>query len=249
MLAGQERALHRVREELLLLVETRVVDGERRLAGDREGGGDGRRVDRTVGVERDERQRREHLRRRRDRQDDRRRALLEERAAGGRAARRARRSSPPPIRSGVAVAKDACERARERTGPHQEGAQRLGEARVRDAQRLRLEVVAALVGRTDHRGVDREVLDERVRHGVERPLERERLRERAGDGVERADLGRRLPLLRERLLALAAEALRLLVQLRVLHGDGELRGERAQQRLLVRRQRALRGRDRARRAR
>ena len=41
--ARQQRALHRVGERLLLLVEARVVDGERRLGGDEQ-----RRVERLV---------------------------------------------------------------------------------------------------------------------------------------------------------------------------------------------------------
>ena len=57
--ARQERALHRVREELLLLVEAGVVDRERGLAGDGERRGDGALVDRSVRVERHERERRE----------------------------------------------------------------------------------------------------------------------------------------------------------------------------------------------
>ena len=52
--ARQQRALHRVGELLLLLVQPRVVDRERGLAGDREGEIDGRGRDRARRVERDE---------------------------------------------------------------------------------------------------------------------------------------------------------------------------------------------------
>ncbi len=75
----QERALHRVREVLLLLVEPRVVDRERGLAGDRDGGRDRRLVDRVVGTHRKQRQRAEHLGGRRDRDHRGSRAFLEER--------------------------------------------------------------------------------------------------------------------------------------------------------------------------
>ena len=64
-------------------------------------------------------------------------------------------------------------------------------------------------------------------------LEREALREGAGDLVERAELPRRLPLGGERLLELGPQLRRLLVQARVLHGDGELRRDRGDERLLV----------------
>ena len=64
-------------------------------------------------------------------------------------------------------------------------------------------------------------------------VERQLLRERARDLVQRAQAARRLALGGERGLALAAELGRLLVELRVLHRDGELPGERAEQRRFV----------------
>ena len=57
----QERAAHRVRELLLLLVEAPVVDRERRLRGDRQHGVERLARDRPARVERHDRQRPDHL--------------------------------------------------------------------------------------------------------------------------------------------------------------------------------------------
>ena len=76
--AREQRKLHRVRERLLLLVETCVVDGEGRLRGDRPRGVERLVRDRAARVERDERHRRQHLSRRRDRHDRGGRTALQE---------------------------------------------------------------------------------------------------------------------------------------------------------------------------
>ena len=77
--ARQERALHRVGELLLLLVQARVVDCECGLARDCECSIDRLVGDRVAGPEREDLQRRDRLGRRCDRNDCRRPALREKR--------------------------------------------------------------------------------------------------------------------------------------------------------------------------
>ena len=77
--AREQRALHRVGEVLPLLVQARVVDRERRLPGDEDGGLDLLVAEPPSRIERDDRQRGQQLGRGRDRDDERGRALLEER--------------------------------------------------------------------------------------------------------------------------------------------------------------------------
>ena len=78
-LAGQERALDRLRERFLLLVETRVVECERGLRRNRGSGSDRLRRDRRRGIERQNGELCEQLALGRERNDDRGRALGEER--------------------------------------------------------------------------------------------------------------------------------------------------------------------------
>ena len=79
LVVGQERALHGIREGLLLLVQARIVDRECGLPHDRERHLDRLVANRPLGAERDEGNRRQHLLRRRDGEHDRRRAALQER--------------------------------------------------------------------------------------------------------------------------------------------------------------------------
>ena len=106
----------------------------------------------------------------------------------------------------------------------------VAQPRFGDVHRLRNELVAALVGNANHGRVDTEHLDDRLRDRLERRLERQALRERARDLVERVHLagssGAPTRGRRQRL----AELGRLLVQPRVLDRDGELCGERGEQR-------------------
>ncbi len=122
----------------------------------------------------------------------------------------------------------------ERDGLGEDGANRVGERSVPDVDRVRHELLAALVRHPHDRGVEIEHLDDGARKRVERLVEPEALREGARHLVERADLPRRRALGCKRCLALPAEQRRLLVELRVLDCDRELSGERGKQRSLVR---------------
>ena len=84
------------------------------------------------------------------------------------------------------------------------------------------ELLAALVGHSNHRGVDLEELDHRSHDCLQRRFQRERLRERARDLVERVQLPRLVALRRERALEPGAELRRPLVQLGVLDSDRKL---------------------------
>src|SRR4029450_1629067 len=74
--------------------------------------------------------------------------------------------------------------------------------------------------------VDVERVDERDGHAVERLLEREALREGARDLVERVEAPRDGLLCGARLALALDRRLEVLVEPRVLDGDGELGGER-----------------------
>ncbi len=118
----------------------------------------------------------------------------------------------------------------------------VGEVHVLDVDRARRQQLAPLVGHADHRGVDVEHVDDRLRERIERLVERQLLRERARDLVQRPEPACCLALGRERGLPLAAELGRLLVELRVLDGHCELPRECLEQRrLVVRRPPAERG--------
>ena len=100
--------------------------------------------------------------------------------------------------------------------------------------RVRHELLTALVRHPHDRGVEIEHLDDGARERIERLVEPEALREGARHLVERADLPRRRALGCKGCLALPAEQRRLLVELRVLDSDRELSGERGKQGSLVR---------------
>jgi hypothetical protein len=125
----QERALHRVRELLLLLVEAGVVEGERSLAGDRRCGFEHVTGDRLVGVEGDERQRAEDLGLRGQRDHGCGRAALEERherlVAPAKGLRRARIEHDR-----AAAAKRLWKQRRERLRHREDRAHRLAQAVV-----------------------------------------------------------------------------------------------------------------------
>ena len=106
---------------------------------------------------------------------------------------------------------------------------RLGEPGVGDVHGARHELVAAFVGHADHRRVDAEHVDDRLRDGAERRVERQALREGPRDLVQRPYLPRRLAFRLEHGAERLTELLRAFVQARVLHGDGELGGERGKQ--------------------
>ena len=225
----QQRTLHRVGELLLLLVEACVVDRERGLAADRLRLLDRLLRDGCVGAERKDRERREHLRR------------------GGNRHHRAGPAAPQERNEPVLRRPDLAQRAprqheplaepeeplhgtrAERHGMPEHRADRRLDARIGDAHRTRNDRLAPLVGHPDQRDVDVQDVRDRRRHRLERRLEREALRERARDLVERAQLPRRGTFGVQRALAFVAEPFRLLVELRVLHDDSELRGERDQE--------------------
>ena len=152
-----------------------------------------------------------------------------------------RASAPPSASAAVGVEEErlvALEQleqmpSRQLLRPREERARRRVDALVVDVHGPRDELDPALVGHPDHGGIDTEQRHDRLREHVERRLEREALREGARDLVQRVEPLGRLALRRERLLALAAQLLRALVQPRVLDQHGELRGERDEQRALV----------------
>ena len=233
MRTRQQRALHRVRELLLLLVQASVVDRERRLRGDRERGLQRLGVDRPARIERDDRERRDDLGGRRDRQDRGGRSLLEE--------RRQQLVRSPELCARRRVEDERLPRAehpldrkrREGLRALEDRARGFVDACVGNVQCARRQELAPLVRHADRGRVDVEQLDRVPRERIERGLEGEALRERPRHLVERAHAAGRLAFRRERALQIDAELLRLLVQERVLDCDGELRGERGQQRLLV----------------
>ena len=229
----QQRALHRVGELLLLLVQARVVDRERRLRGDRQAERDGLLRDRPVGVEREELQRAEQLRRASRSGGARRsspsRGTGTSSACGGpssrgrgrrrgRAARRCGRQ--PPGRDPLHPLRAAEDRP-----------QRLAEPLVGHVERARDQQLAARVRHADHGGVDLEQLDDGARDRVERLP-------RATGSARRSGRSRRARRAAATTAARTASACsqlgpelrRLLVQARVLHGDGELRGDRGDER-------------------
>ena len=167
----KQRALHRVRELLLLLVQTRVVDRERGLAGDRPRLVDDLRRDRRFRSHGKNRQRRQHLGGRRDRNGSSRPAVLEERDQ-----RRGRKADllHRPRRQGERLpeTEEPLERARaKRPGMREDGTSRLLDARLRDLQRARNEPFPPLVGQADERDVHVEHVHDRARQGVEGRVE------------------------------------------------------------------------------
>jgi len=95
--------------------------------------------------------------------------------------------------------------------------------------RARHELVAALVGNSDHRRVNAENVHDRRGDCRERFLEGEALGEGTRDLVQRVHLTRALPLRLEHLAERFAQLLRTLVQPRVLHRDRKLSGERGEE--------------------
>ena len=110
-------------------------------------------------------------------------------------------------------------------------------------ERTRQQPLATFVRHSDQRSVDVEHVDDRARHRLERGLERQALGERARDLVQRPELARGPALRFERRGERVAELLRLLVQPRVLDGDGELGGQRREQGRLVLGHRPAPGRE------
>ena len=239
----EQRALHRVRELLLLLVEARVVDRQRGLSADRL-----RLLDRLlrhgcIGTEGQNRQRGEHLGRGCDRHGGSGPAASQERQQ-----RRLRRADLLELPAGeherLAEPEEPLHRVRtERFRVPQNRTDRVLDPRVDDVDRPRNKRFAAIVRHSDQCDVDVEDVGDRRRDRLERRLQRETLRERSRDLVERTQLPGRRAFRVERMLAFLAETFRLLVELRVLHGDRELRRERGQQRRLVLRQRAAAARE------
>jgi hypothetical protein len=153
------------------LVQARVVDGERGLAGDREGRIDRLAGDRVPRTEAEDRQRGDRLGRGRDRHDRRRPALRKERTEQLVAA-------PETVRPGIAEQPLHCGRA-ERLRPLEQHTHRLGELNVLHVQCAGGQQLAPLVGHPDHCGVDVEHVDDRLCKRVECLVERKLLRERA----------------------------------------------------------------------
>ena len=230
--AREQRALHCVRELLLLLVEPGVVDREGGLRRERR-----RRLDRLLrqrvaGAEGEDAERRDHLGRQGDGNDCRRPALLEERherrqelLAPG--AARPEPDGPPLAEEPLHVP------LAERNGLGEDHAHRLGERSVPNVDGKRQELLVPLVGHPHDRRVEIEHLDDGARERIERLVEPEALREGARHLVERAHAAGRRPLGGERRLALLSETGRLLVELCVLDRDRELSGERGEQCRLV----------------
>ena len=177
LLARQQRALHRVRELLLLLVEARVVEGERGLAGDRDAAssvapsiGRSGSSETSVSVAED-------LRLRGERDHRGRRALLQERDAAARATGRARRRCAGRAASACRCGRRSAHRG-ERLRQREDRPQRLGQPRV--ARRASPPARARSPPRVRHSqrgGVDVERLDDRARDRLERQVEREALGE------------------------------------------------------------------------
>ena len=227
----QQRAPHRVRELLLLLVQAPVVDRERRLRGDRQ-----RRVerlarDRPARVERHDRERADHLAGRRDRHD-------RSRSSPSRGTARAAGATPPSslcalpasARAGGAsgtAAGSAPRRtaaARVSTGDSRFHEPRVGEREARACQRARRRARPACGSRPRRR-----------RAAPRRCARAPRASRRARGSARTTPTPRRARGRAARLRAprrascpsSAARVSRLLVQARVLDRDRQLRGERA----------------------
>ena len=234
--AWEKRALHRVREVLLLLIEAGVVDREGGLPRDEESGLDRVLTDAPRRIEGDDRQRRKELGRGRNRDDDRSRALLEERDE--QLVRRAEPLRAPRIEDERLAHSEEASAGKPLHDLvlREQRAQRPLETRICNSRRARDEQAAPLVFHPDHRGVGLEKLDGRARYGVERRVEGEALGEGTGDLVQRAQALCRLALCGKRLLPFACKALRALVQLGVLSSHGKLVRERGEEGRVVRRQ-------------
>ena len=102
-----------------------------------------------------------------------------------------------------------------------------------DVERPRLHVLLPLVGHVENGDVDTNQLGDRRSRRFERGLQRQALRESARDLVQRPQLRRRLPLGSQRVLELAPEQSRLLVQAGAVHGGGELVAQCLEQRSLA----------------
>jgi hypothetical protein len=229
--ARQERALHRLREVLLLLVETRVVDCEGGLGRHRHGRFNRLVPERPGWVEREEGDCAEHLPGGCEREDGGGRPLLEERLQKDVDVLGASRARPEEDGSFGAQEPARQRRAhRLRAGEHRlHGAAHL---RIRDVHGSRCEDVPALVRHPDRCSVEPEELDDGLDHGLERRLEREALREGVRDVVEAAELARRPAFGLEGPFENLSELLRLFVQASVLDRDRELAREGDQKPLL-----------------
>ena len=171
LLPRQQRALHRVGELFLLLIEPGVVDGECSLAGDRDATVDRLLADRVAGAERQDRQRGNRLGRRRDGHDGAGPSLREERLE---------HVVPTLEPEGLRLAEEALYRSRaERLRPIENHTGRVREVRVLHVQRPRRQQLAAAVRQGDQRCIDIEHVDDCASKCLERRLEREALRERA----------------------------------------------------------------------
>ena len=175
----QQRALHRVGELLLLLVEARVVDRERSLSADRL-----RLLDRLlrhthVRAEGHNGQRREHLGRRGDRDNSAGPAALEERHEPARRCAHLLHLAPREHER-LAESEEPLHRLRaEGLGMPEDRADRGLHARVDDVNRVGDKRFAALIRHANQRDVDIEDVRDRRRQRLKRRVEGEALRERA----------------------------------------------------------------------
>ena len=230
--AREERALHRVGELLLLLVQAGVVDREGRLGRECRG-----RVDRLLrewvaGPKGEDAERGDDLGRQGDGDDGRRPTLLEE-WHERRKERLAAGSAGLEPKAAPVAEKPLHVPPAERDRLVEDCADRRRELRVPDVDCPRQELLTSLVRRPHDGGVEVEHLDDGACERGDRFVEGEALRERPGHLVEGAEAPCRRPLGGERRLPLLSETGRLLVELRVLDRDRELPGERRQERRLV----------------
>ena len=169
--AREQRALHRVRERLLLAVEAGVVDRERRLAGDRERGLGDLAGHRAIRMERDDRHRRQQLARRRDGDQRSARALAQEGSQQRqRAAERLGQVGVEEQR--LAAPKQGGQGAeRQRLRAREQHPRGRIDPLVVDVHGPGDQLDPAFVGHPDHGRVDAEQVDDGGRQCVERRLQ------------------------------------------------------------------------------
>ncbi len=229
-LAREQRALHGVRELLLLLVQARAVERDGRVRRDPLRALERRGGDRPPRPQREEGQDGEELRGRVDGHDRPRPALLEERREERQLAAEAPYGGRiEPERP--ALPEQPPDRARrERLGAEEDRLRGVREPVVGDPEPSGHEHLPPLVGHRDQRRINVELADDRVDDGLEHPVDRcLALAERLRDRVEGAELRGCAPLPPESGRQPFLLLLRLLVQPRVLHRHGDLARQRGEQ--------------------
>ena len=227
-LARKQRALHRLREVLLLLVEARVVDSERGLRGDGHGRLELRGRQRAPGVEGDDGEGRQHLPRCSEREHGGRRALAKERVEDPVSVLR-RRVAGLEKNCPLRAHEPPGERCRERLRKGHQAGDYLFRPGVGDADSPCRQRFGTRIRHADDCEVGIQELDHRAGDRVQSRVERDALGERLGNRVEASELPGGVALRLERALEDLRELLRPLVEARVLHSDRELAREREQE--------------------